>query len=324
MRVLITGVAGQDGTILATQLARQGHEILGLVKPGTESSNLRRHVPSIVIVECDLADHDLLMSTIREYQPNETYNLGGFTSPGASWDNETEVMSINVESVRAIVDVLSGIPDTRLFQASSASIFEGVDVIPQTERTERTPQSPYAKSKVLAMDVIDTARAGGLFAASGILYNHESPLRGEQFVTRRITMAVARIAAGLQETLELGDIEVARDWGWAPDYTRAMSLMLRADVPHDYVLATEISHRLSFFLDRAFAAAGIDSWGELVKSTADRRRDVDTNLLVGDSTAAYRELGWRHTVGFDDMARAMVGHDIELLENPQALWTDFS
>ena len=209
MRVLITGVAGQDGTILATQLARQGHEILGLVKPGTESSILRRYVPSIDIVECDLADHDLLMSTIRDYQPNETYNLGGFTSPGASWDNEAEVLSINVESVRAIVDVMSGIPDARLFQASSASIFEGVDVIPQTERTERTPQSPYAKSKVLAMDVIDAARAGGLFAASGILYNHESPLRGEQFVTRRATPVADRAKLEARLTTQLDTLEAA-------------------------------------------------------------------------------------------------------------------
>ena len=142
----------------------------------------------------------------------------------------------------------------------------------------------------------------GVHAVCGILYNHESPLRGEGFVTRRITMAVARIAAGLQDTVELGDIETARDWGWAPDYTRAMQLMLRADVPHDYVLATGISHRLSFFLAKAFAAAGIDDWTPHVVSSEGRTRAGDTNILVGDSRAAYLELGWRHTVDFDSMA----------------------
>lgn len=323
MRILITGSAGQDGTILATQLARRGHEIVGLIKPGTSGELLQRYVPSATVIECDLADDVLLGSTIREFEPSEIYNLGGFTSPGESWDNEHEVLRINVESVRSILDAARSVDNAHVFQASSASVFEGADVIPQTERTTRSPKSPYARSKVAAMDLVDQARKDGLFAVCGILYNHESPLRGEQFVTRRVSMAVARIAAGLQQSLELGDIEVARDWGWAPDYTRAMTLMLRSDVPHDYVLATEISHRLSFFLTKAFAAVGIDDWRDFVVSSVDRKREVDTNLLVGNSTAAYRELGWRHTVGFDDMAAAMVRHDVALLADPNALWTDF-
>lgn len=323
MRILITGSAGQDGTILATQLARRGHEIVGLIKPGTSGELLHRYVPDATVIECDLADDVLLGSTIREFEPSEIYNLGGFTSPGESWDNEDEVLRINVESVRSILNAARSVDNARVFQASSASVFEGADVIPQTERTTRSPKSPYARSKVAAMDLVDQARKDGLFAVCGILYNHESPLRGEQFVTRRVSMAVARIAAGLQQSLELGDIEVARDWGWAPDYTRAMTLMLRSDVPHDYVLATEISHRLSFFLTKAFAAVGIDDWRDFVVSSVDRKREVDTNLLVGNSTAAYRELGWRHTVGFDDMAAAMVRHDVALLADPNALWTDF-
>lgn len=323
VRILITGAAGQDGTILATQVSRQGHEVVGLVKPGTGTELLGRYVPNAEILECDLADHLRLTGIVKDFAPEEIYNLGGFTSPGDSWDNEDEVRRINVESVRALLDAVRNVDGARIFQASSASVFEGADTIPQSERTARSPKSPYARSKVAAMDLIDAARKDGEFAVSGILYNHESPLRGEQFVTRRISMAVARIAAGLQQSVELGDIEVARDWGWAPDYTRAMTLMLRADVPHDYVLATEISHRLSFFLKKAFEAVGIAHWRDHVVSSADRRREVDTNLLVGDSSAAYRELGWRHTVGFDDMAAAMVHHDVELLADPQALWTDF-
>jgi len=322
MRALITGAAGQDGTILSTQLHRGGDSVVGVVKPGTSTDLLRRYVPSIEIIECDLEDHPTLRTVISEVRPAEIYNLGGFTAPGDSWNHAEEVHRVNVDSVAVLVDVIRG-TDIRLFQAASAAIFEGTDAIPQTERTRRAPKSPYGESKVAAMALVDQARAEGVFAVSGILYNHESPLRGDQFVTRRISMAVARIAAGLQDTIELGDIEVARDWGWAPDYTRAMSLMLRADIPHDYVLATGISHRLSFFLARAFAAAGISDWRERVITTSDRTRAGDTNMLVGDSAAAYRELGWRHTVDFDSMAAAMVRHDLALLRDPATLWVDF-
>lgn len=322
MRALITGAAGQDGTILSTQLHREGHSVTGVTKPGTPSDLLRRYVPSIEIVECDLQDHDGLRSVVKDARPDEIYNLGGFTAPGESWKHAEEVHRVNVESVAVLLDTIRG-SEVRLFQAASAAIFEGADAIPQTERTHRAPKSPYAESKVAAMDLVDGARASGTFAASGILYNHESPLRGDQFVTRRISMAVARIASGVQDTVELGDIEVARDWGWAPDYTRAMTLMLRADIPHDYVLATGISHRLSFFLARAFAAVGITDWRERVITSSDRTRSGDTNMLVGDSAAAYRELGWRHTIDFDSMAAAMVRHDVDLLRDPTTLWVDF-
>ncbi len=320
MRVLITGVAGQDGTILATKATRVGDDVVGLIKPGTDPSELLRYAPAAAVVECDLANVDLLRSTIREVGPNEIYNLGGWSTPGDSWDNQEEVRRINVEAVSAIIDEAHRIPDARMFQAASAAIFEGADVIPQTERTDRSPQTPYAQSKAEAMELVNAARDRGLFAVSGILYNHESPIRGEGFVTRRITKGVARIAAGIQDTLELGDIEVARDWGWAPDYVRAMRLMMRADAPHDYVLATGISHRLSFFLEKAFGAAGVPDWRDRVVTSSDRVRKADTNKLVGDSRAAYTELGWRHTVDFDSIAQTMVEYDAALLQDPTALW----
>jgi len=171
------------------------------------------------------------------------------------------------------------------------------------------------------MELVHEARSvSGLFACSGIFYNHESPLRGENFVTRKVSMAVARIRAGLDNSLELGDVEVARDWGWAPDYVRATMLMLEADLPKDYVLATGISHRLSFFVQKAFAAAEISHWQDYVVSTAANTRPTDTNLMVGDSRAAYLDLGWRHTVDFDSMAAIMVAHDIALLSDPNAVW----
>ncbi len=320
-RVLITGAAGQDGTILAKQLTRQGRHLHGMVKPGTETATLQRYVPELTLIECDLSRPTDVRDVIREVEPELVFNLGGFTAPGESWKHEAEVRAVNVDAVEVMLEEVHRGANVRFFQASSASIFEGVDVIPQTEKTTRSPRSPYAVSKVDAMTLVDEARQRGVFATSAILYNHESPLRGPGFVTRRISMAVARIAQGQQDYLELGDIDVARDWGWAPDYTRAMMLMIQADVPHDYVLATGISHRLSFFLSKAFEAVGITDWRDKVRVDEDRIRGTDTNLLVGDARSAYVELGWRHTVDFDSMAKLMVQHDVQLLTDPESLWT---
>ena len=319
MRALVTGAAGQDGTILCTKLARDGFAVTGVVKPGSDVSWLRRYAPGIDIAEVDLSDDLSLRNVVSDVSPRQIFNLGGFTSPGDSWNAPDEVHQVNVVAVQVLLEAAHAC-GARMFQAASASIFEGADKSPQTERSDRAPKSPYAISKSAAMDLVNAARDEGQFAVSGILYNHESPLRGENFVTRKISLGVARIAAGLQDVIELGDIETARDWGWAPDYVDAMRLMLGADVPHDYVLATGISHRLSFFIGKAFAAAGITDWQRHVVSHSDRKHLADTNILVGDSRAAYIELGWRHTVDFDSMAGMMVRHDMELLADPQALW----
>ncbi len=322
MRALVSGATGQDGVILASLLAARGVETVGLVKPGTSVDQLVAYAPDVSVVEVDLIDPDSLYSVVREVDPTHVWNFGGFTAPGESWDRAAEVERINVDAVSAIIAALVGqASPARLFQASSSTVFEGSDRSPQTESTELTPQSPYAQSKARAMELVREARsASGLFACSGIFYNHESPLRGENFVTRKVSMAVARISAGLADSLELGDVEVARDWGWAPDYVRATMLMLEADSPKDYVLATGISHRLSFFVQKAFAAAGISHWQDYVVSTASNTRVGDTNLMVGDSRAAYLDLGWRHTVDFDSMAAIMVAHDIALLRDAGARW----
>jgi len=305
-------------------LSQQGAEIFGLIKPGAEYESvatLQRYAPEIKLLEIDLRDADALQSTVRAVDPTHVWNFGGFSAPGASWDNEEEVTQINVEAVAAL---LSGVQEqgnlARFFQASSATIFEGTDKSPQSEITDMEPKSPYAQSKARAMELVRDARSMGVFACSGIFYNHESPLRGAGFVTRKISQAVAKISAGLQSELELGDVEVARDWGWAPDYVLATLLMMEADEPNDYVLATGISHRLSFFIQRAFLAAGISSWQDFVKSSAANTRPNDTKLMVGDSRAAYLELGWRHSVDFDSMAQIMVEHDIALLSDPDVLW----
>jgi len=331
MRVLITGVAGQDGTILAHLLERERAEVVGVVKPGHGSGDLerlRRYAPSLEIVECDLANAQSLRDIVVESKPDQIFNFGGISSIVESINNPDLTHQINVGSVEAILRSMrilksQGV-DSRLVAATSGTIFEGVDRSPQTEDTEISPSSPYAQSKAEVIHMLRQVRESeGLFATSAILYNHESPLRGEGFVTRKISMAVAKIAAGLQETLELGNIEVARDWGWAPDYVNGMRLMLGHSTPQDFVLATGISHRLSYFVQKAFAAAGISQWQDRVISTEVNQRKIDTNLLVGDSRRAYIELGWRHTVDFDSMAAAMVAFDQELLVNPKTLWVEF-
>jgi len=323
---LITGAAGQDGTIMAVYMTRAGHEVVGVVKPGTDTERFRRYAPSATVIEQDLEDIDGLRSVVLEAEPHYLANLAGVSSITESQRFPELTQRINVDAVSAIVDGLTAVAarssvQPRMFQATSATIFEGVDRSPQTELTEASPKTPYAMSKLAAMQIVDKARTeAGLFAASGILYNHESPLRGPDFVTRKISMAVARIAAGLQETLELGNIEVARDWGWAPDYVRAMILMLNAETPRDYVIATGVSHRLSYFLRRAFEAVGITDWQSRVLSTESNQRNVDTNLLVGDSSAIKSDLGWRLSVDFDSIARIMVQEDMKLLEDPDRLW----
>jgi GDPmannose 4,6-dehydratase len=303
-------------------LASRGVETIGLNKPGASTEQLSAYAPGVTVVDVDFSDIDALHSVVTEVNPTHMWNFGGFTAPGESWDQAALVELINVDAVHSIISALVSRGSTaRLFQASSATVFEGADRSPQSESTEFSPKSPYAQSKARAMELIRGARTdSGLFACSGIFYNHESPLRGENFVTRKISMAVARIAAGLSDSLELGDIEVARDWGWAPDYVRATMLMLEADTPGDFVLATGISHRLAFFIQKAFLAAGIVNWQDYVVSTAANSRVGDTNLMVGDSRTAYVNLGWRHTVDFDSMAAIMVAHDIALLSDPTALW----
>lgn len=326
MRALVTGAAGQDGTILASRLRRTGDTVLALVKPGTDSSEFLRYAPGSDVVECDLADADGLHRLVREFEPDEVYNLGGISSIMESVNNPELTVQVNVDAVRALVAGVQEVRDKgtvipHLLEAASGTVFEGVDKSPQTENSEFAPETPYARSKAAAIHLLREARDHGVFATSAILYNHESPLRGDRFVTRKITRAVARIAAGMQDVVELGNIEVARDWGWAPDYVTGMRSMLAADTPQDYILATGISHRLSFFIKKAFEAAGISDWSDRVVADTTEGRPVDTNILVGDSRAAYRDLGWRHTVDFDSTAKTMVQYDMALLNDPEALWS---
>ncbi|MDP2287412.1 MAG: GDP-mannose 4,6-dehydratase [Actinomycetota bacterium] len=324
MKALITGVAGQDGTLLSQMLLADGYEVVGLVKPGHDTSTLLRYAPDLTVLACDLGDPVALEQLILDQQPKQIYNLGGISSLLEAAEHPDITQRINVGAVESILSAAKQLAQQnmplRFVQAASGTVFEGTEISPQNEHTPRCPLTPYAVGKAQTLELIDVARADGLFATAAILYNHESPLRGEGFVTRRITQAVARIAAGQQEFLELGNLDVSRDWGWAPDYVRAMRLMLAADSPHDYVLGTGESRELTDFIALAFKAAGISDWQSVVRSNDDRRRHTDPALLRGDSARAYAELGWQHTKSFEEMARSMVKYDQLLLDDPTALW----
>ena len=322
MHALITGAAGQDGIILSQLLLADGYRVTGLVKPGTVVSTLQRYAPGIVIVERDLGDGDAIRSTVVDLEPDEIYNFGGISSIMESVNFPEMTHRVNVGAVEAILLAMTQIKakSPRFVQAASCMIFEGTEISPQNEFSPRSPKTPYAIAKAESLQLIDAARAGGLFATAAILYNHESPLRGSGFVTRRITEAAARIAAGQQEYLELGNVDVSRDWGWAPDYVRGMRLIMGAKAPHDYVLATGTSHELTDFIELAFQAAGIADWRSVVHAKDELRRATDPTLLRGDSTRAYTELGWQHTKSFAQLAEAMVAYDMKLLKDPAALW----
>lgn len=319
---LITGAAGQDGILLSQALLAEGYRVVGLIKPGTSGAVLHAYAPKVEVVDCDLADLTALTDLVTHVAPDEIYNLGGVSSIVESVNHPEMTHRVNVEAVAALLDAIAALPLPCAFvQAASGTVFEASEIEPQDESTPRAPRTPYACAKAETLDLVAAARTErGLRASAAILYNHESPLRGSGFVTRRITEGAARIAAGLQETLELGNIEVCRDWGWAPDYVRAMRAMALADEPDDYILATGEAHWLREFLEIAFRAVGIADWTERVVTRDDLRRTTDPAVLRGDSRRAYERLGWRHTRTFAQIAEEMVAFDMRLVRDPQALW----
>lgn len=319
---LITGAAGQDGVLLSQLLLADGYRVTGMIKPGMSGAVLHAYAPHVDVIDCDLADSEGLRALIARTAPDEIFNLGGVSSIVESVNHPEMTHRVNVGAVEVILEAIGRLDhECRFVQAASGTIFEGSEVEPQTESTTRAPRTPYALAKAESMDLIADARsARGVHASAAILYNHESPLRGSGFVTRRITEGAARIAAGLQDALELGNLDVCRDWGWAPDYVRGMRLMMAAEAPDDYILATGETHFLKEFLERAFGAVGIADWRECVVTRDDLLRTTDPVLLRGDSTKAYDELGWRHTRTFAQIAEEMAAYDMRLIVEPQALW----
>lgn len=306
---LITGVGGQDGVLLARHLCGLGYRVIGTYRPGA-SLALAPYLDGVVVVEHDLVDTAGFADLIDEIRPDEIYNLAGLSSVGRSWDEPDRVQEVNAAAVERMLEMLArDHPETRFFQASSSEVFGTEPLNPQDETTPRSPMSPYAESKHRADAAIAAARAAGVFASVGILYNHESPLRDVHFVTRKITRAAAEIAAGKLDVLELGNLEVARDWGAAREYVEAMRLSLCHHEPGDYVIATGRSHTLRELVNVAFSAAGVaDVWSH-VRQNPDLMRQADAPVRVGDPTLADEVLGWRATIPFAELVGEMVEVD---------------
>lgn len=306
---LITGVAGQDGVLLARLLLTRGYRVVGTLLPGS-SFRLKPYLDGVTVVEQDLIDTAGFADLVRTCRPDEVYNLAGFSSVGRSWEEPALVHEVNAAAVERMLGAITAVATPpRFFQASSSEIF-GLDAPnPQDERTPHRPDNPYAESKSRAHTATATARADGLFACVGILYNHESPLRDVDFVTRKITRAAAEIAADRLDVLELGNLDVARDWGAAREYVDAMHLAMRHDAPGDYIIATGRTHTLRELVDEAFAAAGVvDGWDHVVQDPA-LIRHSDALTRTGNPSRAREVLGWQATVSFADLVGEMVDVD---------------
>lgn len=318
---LITGITGQDGSYLAEFLLAKGYTVVGMARR-TSLSNYERiaHIQDQLHLEQgDLLDQTSINNIVRKYRPVEIYNLAAQSFIPASFEapvltGETTALGVTrmLEAVRAID------PAIRFYQASSSEMFGQVRESPQTERTPFHPRSPYGVAKVYGHWItVNYREAYDLFACSGILFNHESPRRGREFSTRKISYHAALIKQGLASRLPMGNLETARDWGYAPDYVRAMWLMLQQDQPEDYVVATGATHRIREFAEAAFAAVDLD-WRDYVVQDARFMRSADVDFLVGDASKAGRQLGWEPSLDFSGLVATMVEADMELVAKTRA------
>ncbi len=310
---LITGITGQDGSYLAEFLISKGYKVYGMVRGqhNPKQELVQAMIPALEFVDGDLLDQSSLVAALEITQPDEVYNLGAISFVPLSWKQPVltgEVTGLGV--VRMLEAVRMTNPGTRFYQASSSEMFGKVREVPQTELTPFAPRSPYGFAKAYGhYATVNYRESYGLFACSGILFNHESPRRGLEFVTRKITNGVARIVAGKQHELVLGDLQPQRDWGYAGDYVRAMWAMLQQDDADDYVVASGATHTIEEFATRAFAAVGLD-WREYVRSDPKFYRPAEVNLLIGKAEKAERALGWEPTVDFPHLVRMMVEADV--------------
>ncbi len=317
-RALITGITGQDGSYLAELLLAEGYEVVGLMRRSS-TVNIERisHIQErLTLVSGDLMDEVSLINVLREYRPREVYNLAAQSFVQASWAQPVLTGESTALGVTRMLDAIRIVdPEIRFYQASSSEMFGRVRAVPQNEHTSFYPRSPYGVAKVYGHWItVNYRESYGLYASSGILFNHESPRRGIEFVTRKVTHGAARIAAGLDTQLRLGNLEARRDWGYALDYVRAMWLMLQRDTPDDFVIATGETHSVRELCEVAFAHVGLN-WEDHVVVDDRFLRPAEVDLLVGDSTKANRELGWRHRVGFTELIELMVDADAKALQH---------
>jgi len=327
-KALITGITGQDGSYLAEFLLEKGYEVWGVMRRSSSFNTGRidhlyldpHEQPRLRLVHGDMTDGNNLSALIGEIRPDEVYNLAAQSHVRVSFDQPIYSVNVGALGTLRLLEAIrcSGLP-IRFYQASSSEMYGKVEETPQTERTPFHPRSPYACAKVYSFcQTVNHREAYGLFACNGILFNHESPRRGETFVTRKITRAAARIKCGLQDRLYLGNLDAKRDWGFAGDYVEAMWLMLQQDAPDDYVVATGQTHSVREFLDEVFGYLELD-WRQHVEIDPRYFRPSEVDLLLGDASKARRVLKWEPRVGFRELARMMTDEDMKKAGREQAV-----
>ena len=332
MKALITGITGQDGSYLAKFLLEKGYEVYGMYRRTSIDvfERLKDMKGKIHLVEGDLTDLSSIIRIIKEIEPIEIYNLAAQSFVAASWTQPISTAKITGLGVLNILEAIRLVnPKIKMYQASTSELFGKVQEVPQSEKTPFYPRSPYGVSKLFAYwTVINHRESYGLYACNGILFNHESPKRGKQFVTRKISHSVAKIKLNLQETLELGNLDSKRDWGYAGDYVKAMWLMLQQEKPEDFVIATNEAHSVREFVDLAFKfvgmpivweGEGVNEVGKfedkiLVKVNPKFYRPAEVEFLLGDSSKAKEKLGWKNEVGFKELVEMMVKSDLDNLK----------
>ncbi len=314
---LITGITGQDGSYLAEHLLTLGYKVYGLVRrsSGNNLGRVSHLLDKVEIVYGDLQDMSSLITAIEKCKPDEIYNLAAQSFVGSSFtmpvltSSVTGLGALNLFEAARLTK-----KDARIYQASSSEMFGKVRETPQTEMTPFHPRSPYGFAKVFAhFAAMNYRESYGMYICSGILFNHESPRRGEEFVTRKISMGVAKIKLGLSKEIQLGNLDAKRDWGFAGDYVKVMHLMLQQNEPEDFVIGMGQTHSIKEFLDAAFAEIGITDWTPYVKINPDFIRPAEVDLLIADATNARKKLNWAPEFNFGDLVKMMVKSDIELL-----------
>ena len=318
-RAVITGITGQDGSYLAELLLANGYDVTGVVRRSSTPNywRIEHLLDRITLRPADLLDQLSLLRLIQEVRPHEFYNLAAMSFVPASWDQPLLTGDFNAMGVTRLLEAVRHVdPSIKIYQASSSEMYGRVREVPQTEMTPFYPRSPYGVSKVFGHYItVNYRESYGLFAVSGILFNHESPRRGVEFVTRKVTDGVARIKLGLADHLALGNLDAMRDWGFAGDYVRAMWLMLQQQKADDYVIATGISHSVKDLVEVAFGHAGLE-WQKYVRTDRALLRPAEVDHLVGDASKAKRVFGWQPNVTFESLIQMMVDEDLKRLSQP--------
>ena len=315
-RALVTGVTGQDGAYLAKLLLDKGYSVCGLVRrsstPHFERLERLEILDRLTIIQGDLGDQLSLIEAVQEAAPSEVYNLAAQSFVPESWKTASQTGEFTALGVTRCLEAIRSVdPSIRFYQASSSEMFGKVTEVPQRESTPFYPRSPYGVAKVYGHWItVNYRESYNLFACSGILFNHESPLRGLEFLPRKVTNGVARISLGLQDELRLGNLDAKRDWGYAGDYVEAMWLMLQQDEPDDFVVAMNETHTVRELVELAFAHVGIDDWERHVVIDPDLYRPAEVDLLIGDSSRARETLGWEPTTSFNELITMMVDADV--------------